>query len=259
MNNSDRCFCELTSLYVLDLLDEADRAWVEAQAAASEELAAELAELQATVGALPYCAPVVPMAADLKDRLFQRLDLEVPAEPAVAPGLDNSAVSPIKNVETAAGQRSVPIWIWVGGVIAILALSLLGLDNYRLRQAAQETDTIFAALQQPNTSIYTLQGTDKAAQATGHLVVDPQRNAVMIFAHNLPSLPTAEIYRLWAIPKGASQPIYCGQFKSQSQATTARWTAPDQSCRQSVAQMLITTETIADPFVPAGALVMKSL
>ncbi|MGF1601929.1 MAG: hypothetical protein ACFCU8_07890 [Thermosynechococcaceae cyanobacterium] len=59
--------------------------------------------------------------------------------------------------------------------------------------------------------------------------------------------------------KGASQPIYCGQFKSQLKAATARWTAPDQSCRQSVAQMLITTEAISDPFVPAGAPVMQSL
>jgi anti-sigma factor ChrR (cupin superfamily) len=77
----DRCFCELTPLYVLDLLTPEDREWVESQIAESPELASELAELKEVVGLLPLAAPIVPPAEDLKARLFDRLDLELPEPP----------------------------------------------------------------------------------------------------------------------------------------------------------------------------------
>lgn len=76
MNSDRRCFCELAPLYALDLLDLEERLWVEAQILACPDLAEELASYQAAVGLLPYTAPLMPMAADLKDRLFDRLELD---------------------------------------------------------------------------------------------------------------------------------------------------------------------------------------
>jgi anti-sigma factor ChrR (cupin superfamily) len=73
--NEHRCFCDLAPLYALDLLDLEERLWVEAQILECPDLAEELAGYQAAVGAIPYTAPPVPMAADLKDRLFDRLGL----------------------------------------------------------------------------------------------------------------------------------------------------------------------------------------
>ena len=72
-DNEHRCFSELAPLYVLDLLEIEDRLWVEAQVVDCPELAEELANYEAAVGLVPYSAPPVPMAADLKDRLFARL------------------------------------------------------------------------------------------------------------------------------------------------------------------------------------------
>jgi anti-sigma factor ChrR (cupin superfamily) len=74
--NEHRCFCELAPLYALDLLDLEERLWVEAQVLACPDLAAELASYQTAVAAIPYSAPNEPMAVDLKERLFDRLDLE---------------------------------------------------------------------------------------------------------------------------------------------------------------------------------------
>ena len=88
---SDRyCFCELAPLYSFDLLSEPERQWVEQQVAGCPELADELAEDQAVVAEIPYSAPVVPMAAGLKDRLFERLDLEPLGSP-YAPALTEDA------------------------------------------------------------------------------------------------------------------------------------------------------------------------
>ena len=89
---NDRCFCELAPLYALDLLDLEERLWVEAQVIECPDLAEELASYQAAAGVIPYGAPTIPMAADLKDRLFGRLGLDpietianVPAPPPLAP------------------------------------------------------------------------------------------------------------------------------------------------------------------------------
>ncbi|WP_373539089.1 cupin domain-containing protein [Chamaesiphon sp.] len=71
--NDHRCFCDLAPLYALDLLDLEERLWVEAQILECPDLADELASYQAAVGVIPYGAAIVPMAADLKQRLFDRL------------------------------------------------------------------------------------------------------------------------------------------------------------------------------------------
>jgi hypothetical protein len=87
--NEHRCFCELAPLYALDLLDLEERLWVEAQILDCPDLAEELAGYQAAVVAIPYSAEPIPMAADLKDRLFDRLGLD-PVETLVAPLADSS-------------------------------------------------------------------------------------------------------------------------------------------------------------------------
>jgi ChrR Cupin-like domain len=98
MTNDPRCFCDLAPLYALDLLDLEERLWVEAQIVDCPDLAEELAGYQLAVSELPFSAPAVPMAADLKDRLFDRLKLDPvesiaePSAPAPAPAPEMFAV-----------------------------------------------------------------------------------------------------------------------------------------------------------------------
>jgi anti-sigma factor ChrR (cupin superfamily) len=83
--NDHRCFCDLAPLYALDLLDLEERLWVEAQILECPDLAEELASYQAAVGVIPYSVPVMPMAADLKDRLFDRLNLDAETSIQIQP------------------------------------------------------------------------------------------------------------------------------------------------------------------------------
>jgi hypothetical protein len=69
-------FHELAPLYALDLLDLEERLWVNAQLGDCPDLAQELANYQIAVGLMSYSAPTVPMSDDLKDRLFDRLNLD---------------------------------------------------------------------------------------------------------------------------------------------------------------------------------------
>lgn len=92
MDTETRCFCELAPLYALDLLSDQEKAWVEQQVADCPDLAEELATYQSAATALPYSQPPVPMAADLKDRLFDRLGLEAPVVAPVPKAVPNAHV-----------------------------------------------------------------------------------------------------------------------------------------------------------------------
>ncbi len=94
INDEHRCFCELAPLYALDLLDIEERLWVEAQVVEYPELAEELASYHTTVGLLPYSAAPVPMAADLKDRLFARLAVRDSDRLGLVPPIDEPEISP---------------------------------------------------------------------------------------------------------------------------------------------------------------------
>jgi ChrR Cupin-like domain len=89
MNPENYCFCELAPLYALDLLSESEQYWVEQQLAEFPELGQELADYQSAVTAIPYSTPKIPMAGDLKNRLFERLELDnlptIPVSTPVAP------------------------------------------------------------------------------------------------------------------------------------------------------------------------------
>lgn len=273
MNAEDRCFCELAPLYALNLLDDDERHWVEAQALENPELAAELAEHQLTVNALPYGTPTVPMAADLKERLFQRLATESVDASSTATLIPNqslqdaltvpdSAPLPIREAAEADRSRVVPLrprngWLQAAGAIAALAAIALLVDNYRLRQSVQADQAIVATLQQPDSIVYSLKGTEKAVSASGSLVVNSSDKTAVVLVQNLPALPDGQAYRLWAIPKGATKPTYCGQFNN-NRTGTVRWSLPEAVCSASVPQMLMTAESTTAPPVPAGPLVMKS-
>jgi hypothetical protein len=84
MNSARQCFCDLAPLYVLDLLDEAERDWVEGQILENPELAEELLQYEVAATALPYGVQLAEVADDLEGRLFDALNLAPPEDTPVA-------------------------------------------------------------------------------------------------------------------------------------------------------------------------------
>jgi hypothetical protein len=84
MRQINDCYCELAPLYALGVLDGPTQRWVEAQIREIPELVPELEALQQAVQALPYSAPVVPMAPGVKQRLFDQLGMGLPIAPSVS-------------------------------------------------------------------------------------------------------------------------------------------------------------------------------
>lgn len=83
MTTENYCFCELAPLYALDQLNEEERRWVEQQILECPDLAEELIGYQSGVTAIAYTVPSLPMDSTLKDRLFDRLELDPPPSEAV--------------------------------------------------------------------------------------------------------------------------------------------------------------------------------
>ncbi|NJO40485.1 MAG: hypothetical protein HC769_19060 [Cyanobacteria bacterium CRU_2_1] len=149
-------------------------------------------------------------------------------------------------------------WRGLGGAVAAAALLALAVQNNVLRQQAAQNEAIISALEQPGTSVHSLQGTEQAPDAFGSVIVT-RNQQVAIVAQNLPELPSDRVYRLWAMPAESSIPSYCGQFNTTPSGTISiQWIAANASCNSGAVQLLITSEFATDPFVPKGELVMRS-
>ncbi|OLP18814.1 anti-sigma factor [Leptolyngbya sp. 'hensonii'] len=85
MAAEELCFCDLVALYALDILDEQERLLVEQSIADCSDLEAELADFQTAVAALAYSTPPIVPAPDLKQRLFDRIGVELPPPLASRP------------------------------------------------------------------------------------------------------------------------------------------------------------------------------
>jgi quercetin dioxygenase-like cupin family protein len=78
----DEEFNMLAALQALDTMDESERRVLAEKLQASPELQSELAAFETAISAIAYTAPAVPVAPDLKNRLFQRIaELPIVASP----------------------------------------------------------------------------------------------------------------------------------------------------------------------------------
>lgn len=86
----------LAALHALDILDESERGAFAEKLKEFAELKSELAAVESTIAAIAYTAPPVPVAPDLKNRLFQRI-AELPPTHAESANLKPVVTSPTEN------------------------------------------------------------------------------------------------------------------------------------------------------------------
>ena len=95
----DEEFNILAAFQALDTLDESESRALTEKLRASPEVQSERAALEAAVAAIGYTAPPVPVAPDLKNRLFQRI-AELPPTPAESVNL--------KPIVTSSTEKNTP-------------------------------------------------------------------------------------------------------------------------------------------------------
>ncbi|MDJ0702978.1 MAG: anti-sigma factor [Leptolyngbyaceae cyanobacterium MO_188.B28] len=172
-----------------------------------------------------------------------------------------------------ARQLSSVSWPVLAYGAAALFVLVLGVDNYRLRQTLQQTQTnlqetlqtaqtsqaAIDLLRQPINRFYSFKSVEIEKNATGNMIVDPGRLEALIVFENLPPLPEGQVYALWAIYQG--QTIACGEFNSDAQGSVAKTLAVPEvyQVKPWVKEVIITVETASGSEQPTGPTIMSTV
>jgi len=148
--------------------------------------------------------------------------------------------SPARDMQTVAPSSTWAPWLATAAAV-LAAVSIAGLwqtrgqlaemrttlavyqarvaDAERSAQAAQATLVAYRrqldVMSSDDLLFVSLAGVPPAAAAQARAFVSPSRNAIIFSARNLPALPAARVYQLWAIAGG--QPISAGTFVPDAQ------------------------------------------
>ncbi|MEE1650366.1 anti-sigma factor [Brachybacterium sp. J144] len=217
---------DMSGVWALDALDDAERAEVEAYLAQDAEAAAEAASFRETAAELAQGLPRVAPSADLKAAVMAQVSRTrqlSPSTPAEAPGPTSSAAEPpedrrpageVVSLERLRAARRRALWAGVAAA-ALLLTSVAGLglwasERAELRQAESRIEALEATsadAAQEQQMVRTIMASDDAAHVTvesssgGALQVLYSRDqeAMVVQAGGLPDLPEDRTYQLWMI------------------------------------------------------------
>lgn len=147
-------------------------------------------------------------------------------------------------------------WGKVVGSVAALLILVLSVANYRLRQELSIAQAVPTMLQHSQTRLFSLKGTNRAVQASGKVVMDLEQQRIAIVIRNLPTPPTGQIYRLWAVVDG--QKIPCGQSIPSSHGIVLDKLSVPADLYNEVSELIVTLEPSVPAPDPVGPIVMKS-
>jgi anti-sigma-K factor RskA len=266
-DNGSNNWQDLTAGYVLgNLSDEEIESW-ERLVQQYPELCDEIKQFQSTFNVLAETVPMYPPSGQLLNQI----------RAAAKVALDTKTVpSPVQSptLLRRASDRTILLMRW-GGAIAASVMAVLAVQTVSLRaqlqqaktqianldrklqevqQQAQSVPPVVNTLQQPETLIYSLEGSDLANTAAGRLILSRQQE-IIIVVQNLPELPEGEVYRLWADLPKETELTYCGQFNSNTQGLIQL--TPSRQCGEDPTQMIITLDAITDPTTRGGPVVMQ--
>ncbi|WP_319419461.1 anti-sigma factor [Pleurocapsa sp. FMAR1] len=185
--------CEqlLVSGYVLGNLSPAEALLFKEMLTENPDLIEQVTAMQEALD-LAYAPPEVTPTATLRDRILIAASSQTANTQA--------ALSTASNSESTVTSKSKLPWNKILGVIAIAAITTLGIANYRLWesiQTAQTTDTQTDT--QSDQLTYLLKSEDAAKKSTAKLVVSPDRLNATLNVNNLPPLPPEKAYALWTV------------------------------------------------------------
>ncbi|MGD1856166.1 MAG: anti-sigma factor domain-containing protein [Leptolyngbyaceae cyanobacterium] len=252
---SERKLDELAADYVAGTLSDEEADEFARLVVTNPELQAEVSRLEKTIGLVLGELPLMAPPPSLRDAILTGSPASRPAD--IPPVISRSKPSSL---------------VWILGALAAGATVLsgvLGLNNHRLRLANQQlqNDLIAAMpaqqaqliLQQPDTRFYDFEGTDRAADSFGSMIVDTGGLEAAIAFKNLPPLAPDQTYALWVNYQG--QYIPCGNIQPGQDGTVFA-TLPMPPVYQSrpwVQDVIVTVEPADLPAQPTGPIVAETI
>ena len=248
--------CEqlLVSGYVLGNLSPAEALLFKEMLTENPDLMEQVAAMQEALD-LAYAPPEVLPTATLRDRILTAASSQTNIEAATSSTTSNSK-------STVTTKPKLP-WNKILGAIAIAAITILGVANYRLWQSIQTAKTTDT---QSDRLTYLLKGED-AAKTTAKLVVSPERLNATLNVNNLPPLPPQKAYALWTVvgkdvpyttdEKGA---ILTAVFQVNESGNFAHEIAVPQPYLEpkTIKIVAITVEDVSAPQAHQGSILMST-
>lgn len=249
--------CEqlLVSGYVLGNLSPAEALLFKELLTENPDLMEQVTAMQEALD-LAYAPPEVSPTATLRDRILTAASSQTNIEAA--------ASSTTSNPESTVTSKSKLPWNKILAAIAIAAITILGVANYRLWQSIQTakiTDT------QSDRLTYLLKSEDAAKKSTAKLVVSPERLNATLNVNNLPPLPPEKAYALWTVvgkdvpyttdEKGA---ILTAVFQVNESGNFAHEIAVPQPYLEpkTIKIVAITVEDVSAPQAHQGSILMST-
>ena len=232
---------ELLAGYVLGDLSPEEAETLRQRLEANPNLATEVQHLQQVLAAIPYALPEAPPPDRLRDKLLNSIAAPV-------------AIAPTRR------RRQIPIFWGIAAGVAALVVGAIGLDNFRLRQQVSglqaqvgKQQDVIAMLQQPKTRLVSLKGMDRAADASGSIVVTPGEPQAVLVLQNLPALPQGQYYQLWAVVAGQKIPWERFSANDRGNVFTKLLLPANQ-----ITTLVVTVEAAPAPKNPSDQMVMTS-
>jgi len=226
----------LAAGYVIGDLDPIEFAAFEQLLQDNPTLAAEVAQLQATLDRVTHDLNSVDPPAHLRSTIL-----------AVA-----TTPKPISRLN----RIRVP-WHTVMGSVAALLILYLGVENYQLRKDRQIAQDISTLLQQPQTQLFSLKPVKASDTAAGSFVVNLEQRQGILVVQNLTPPAANHVYRLWAIADGEKIP--CGTLKTNSQGKVLeKFWMPADFYEAGISGLFVTLEASESSRYPTGPIVIQS-
>lgn len=183
---------ELMAGYVLNALSATEIVEFEDYLRKNPQLSQRLEELQELMGLIAYAPPTIKAPSHLLDTILEKAQVQsMPLE--------------------AVRQHGFP-WQRIAAIGAVIAVLILGIDNYLLRQRLTLMEATIDTIQESETRGFALKGTKNVSNASGSVVLDLEAGKAVLALQKLPALPSGESYSLWAFTQ--KKKIFCGQFNT---------------------------------------------
>ncbi len=139
---------------------------------------------------------------------------------------------------------------------AIQRVQLLEQENARLRndltslrQRAEQNLQLASFLASPGVRLVKLKGTEAGGKATAQVLVSGA-GQILLYANNLPALPSGREYQLWMIRTSAPAIVSAGVFRASDART--QFQIADASLLDSVTTLAVTDEPAGGSAKPTG-------
>lgn len=217
MNIEEYISSGILEQYALGELTAAERAEVEQMCEAHEDVSAELALIEATMGTLANHLAMAP-PADLKEKIKVQLDLDSPTKVVSMPTEQRStnyAVAASISIALLASALAFYFYSqWQSAedqLAVMIAQNQEVADNYQfVNQRLRNLETDVEILGNPNFARVAMNGTENSPESLATVYWNSNTKDVYLKIQNLKDLTQDQQYQLWAIVDGV--PVDMGVF-----------------------------------------------